>query len=51
MCAVSQVTVIFAIVEYEASEKYLNFHSFFSSNKNPSRLILVDHLDSSKEES
>ena len=50
MCAVSQVTMIFAIVEYEASEKYQNFQ-FFTSNKNPLRLILVDQLDSSKEES
>ena len=38
MCVVSQVTMIFAIVEYEASEKYQIF-SFFTSNKNPSRLI------------
>ena len=29
MCAVSQVTVIFAIVEYEASEKYQNFQFYF----------------------
>ena len=33
MCAVSQVTVIFAIVEYEASEKYLNFQFFFFKQK------------------
>ena len=51
MCAVSQVTMISAIVEYEASEKYKNFQFFFTSNKNPLRLILVDQLDSSKEES
>ena len=35
MCAVSQVTMISAIVEYEASEKYKNFQFFFTSNKNP----------------
>ena len=51
MCVVSQVTMISAIVEYETSEKYQNFQFFFTSNKNPLRLILVDQLDSSKEES
>ena len=39
MCVVSQVTVIFAVVEFVASEKYQNFHSFFTSNKKPLRLI------------
>ena len=32
-CAVSQVTVIFAIVEFAASEKYQNFHSFSLQTK------------------
>ena len=33
MCAVSQITVIFAIVEYEASEKYQNFQFFYLKQK------------------
>ena len=33
MCVVSQVTMIFAIVEYEASEKYQNFHFFYFKQK------------------
>ena len=33
MCAVSQVTMIFAIVEYEASEKYQNFQFFYFKQK------------------